>query len=67
MRTCLSTKCRLVTKSKQFGTQNEKKNCTISMCGHYNKLQVHYHTKPHFDALKIDSCGKHARKRKNCL
>ena len=26
-----------------------------------------YHTMPHFDALKIYSCGKHGKKRKNCL
>ena len=26
-----------------------------------------YHTIPHFDALKIYSCGKHCEKRKNCL
>ena len=28
---------------------------------------THYHTKPHFDALKIHSCGKHCEKRRNCL
>ena len=28
---------------------------------------THYHTIPHFDALKINSCGKHCEKRRNCL
>ena len=28
---------------------------------------THYHTMPHFDALKIYSCGKHCEKRRNCL
>ena len=27
---------------------------------------THYHTMPHFDALKIYSCGKHCEKRRNC-
>ena len=35
------------------------------------KLHLHslnnYHTIPHFDALKIYSCGKHCEKRRNCL
>ena len=32
-----------------------------------NCLLTHYHTMPHFDALKIYSCGKHREKRRNCL
>ena len=28
---------------------------------------THYHTIPHFDTLKICSCGKHCEKRRNCL
>ena len=28
---------------------------------------THYHTTPHFDALKIYSFGKHCEKRRNCL
>ena len=28
---------------------------------------THYHTLPHFDALKIYSCGKHFEKGRNCL
>ena len=28
---------------------------------------THYHTMPHFDTLKIYSCGKHCEKRRNCL
>ena len=28
-------------------------------------LLTHYHTIPHFDALKIYSCGKHCKKRSN--
>ena len=28
---------------------------------------THYHTMPHFDTLKIYSCGKHFEKRRNCL
>ena len=27
----------------------------------------HYYTIPHFDPLKIYSCGKHFEKRRNCL
>ena len=27
----------------------------------------HYHTMPHFDALKIHSYGKHCEEKKNCL
>ena len=30
-------------------------------------LLAHYHTLPHFDTLKIYSCGKHCEKRRNCL
>ena len=34
----------------------------------YNKFSLtHHHTMPHFDALKIYSCGKHCKKRRNCL
>ena len=32
-----------------------------------DKEVTHYHTLPHFDALKIYSCGKHWEKRRNCL
>ena len=28
---------------------------------------THYHTVPHFDALKICSCRKHSEKRRKCL
>ena len=28
---------------------------------------THYHIMPHFDALKIYTCGKHCEKRRNCL
>ena len=28
---------------------------------------THYHTRPHFDAVKVYSCGKHCEKRINCL
>ena len=31
------------------------------------KAITHYHTMPHFDALKIYSYGKHCEKRRNCL
>ena len=31
------------------------------------RFLTHYHTIPHFDALKIYSCGKQCEKRKNCL
>ena len=30
-------------------------------------LFTHYHTMPHFDALNIDSCGKHCEKKENLL
>ena len=30
-----------------------------------NEVLTHYHTAPHFDALKICSCGKHCEKRRN--
>ena len=36
----------------------------LGLCG---KGLTHYHTMPHFDALKIYSCGKHCEKRRNCL
>ena len=36
----------------------------VSLCG--NGL-THYHTVPHFNALKIYNCGKHCEKRRNCL
>ena len=32
-----------------------------------NCVLTHYHTIPHFEALKIYSCGKHCEKRRNCL
>ena len=28
---------------------------------------THYHIIPHFEVLKIQSCGKHCEKRRNCL
>ena len=28
---------------------------------------TNYHTMPHFDALKIYSCGKHCEKRRDCF
>ena len=28
---------------------------------------THYHTIPHFDALKVHSCGKHCEERRNCF
>ena len=31
------------------------------------KSLTHYHTIPHFESLKIYSCGKHYEKRKKCL
>ena len=30
-----------------------------------SRVLPHYHTIPHFDALKIYSCGKHCKKRRN--
>ena len=33
----------------------------------FSILFTHYHTMPHFDALKIYSCRKHCDKRTNCL
>ena len=32
----------------------------------YGNGLTHYHTIPHFDALKIYSCGKHCEERRNC-
>ena len=32
-----------------------------------SNVLTHYHTMPHFQALKIHSCGKHCEKRRNCL
>ena len=32
----------------------------------YTVVLTQYHTTPHFDTLKIYSCGKH-EKRRNCL
>ena len=41
----------------------------IILCfrGCYDEILTYYHTMPHFDALKIYSCGKHCKKRRNCL
>ena len=39
-------------------------------CTHKHQSDIaitDYHTMPHFDALMIDSCGKHCEKRRNCL
>ena len=30
---------------------------------HHEDALTHYHTMPHFDALKIYSCGKYCEKR----
>ena len=35
--------------------------------GLFGKWLTHYHTIPHFGAIKIYSCGKHCIKWKNCL
>ena len=32
-----------------------------------NLFLTRYHTMPHFDTLRIYSCGKHWEKRRNCL
>ena len=42
---------------KRLVTQGCQK---VSLCG-----LTHYHTMPHFDTLKIYSCGKHHEKRRN--
>ena len=43
--------------------------CVQNVLGSIKALGVltYYHTMPHFDALKIKSCGKHCEKRRNCL
>ena len=35
------------------------------LCNLY--LKSHYHTIPHFDGVKINICGKHCEKIRNCL
>ena len=35
--------------------------------GFFGRNLTYYHTMPHFDSLKIYSCGKHHEKRRNCL
>ena len=41
---------------------------SFSSTFHFNPRHLtNYHTIPHFDALKMDSCGKHCEKRRNCL
>ena len=39
----------------------------LQKSGLSGKELTHYHTMPHFDALKIYSCGKHREKRRNYL
>ena len=41
-------------------------DCVVNSLQH-DKILTNYHTTPHFDALKIYSCGKHCEKRRNCL
>ena len=35
---------------------------TVSLITYTFDLLSHYHTMPHFDTLKIYSCGKHCKK-----
>ena len=47
--------------SKRLVSQGRQK---VSLCG--NGLTL-YHTMPHFDVLKINSCRKNSENRRNCL
>ena len=54
-------------------TKSEVKSVLIGTTGseerHFSVIHAlsYYHTIPHFDTLKIYSCGKHCEKRRNCL
>ena len=48
-------------------TKRRESPTPVSTCLHMHLYLTHYHTMPHFDALKIYSCGKHCEKRRNCL
>ena len=43
------------------------KYTTFQKYDHQFVILTHYHTMPHFDALKIYSCGKHCEERRNSL
>ena len=50
-------------------TKIHNHNCDLHVFGpDWNMAALtHYHTMLHFDAIKINSCGKHCEKRRNCL
>ena len=48
------------------GLKMKLKHAVISNV-YFVGVLTHYHTMPHFDALKIYSCGKHCEKRRKCL
>ena len=52
-------------RSRTFKQTKERKYVTIEIL--VNTELTHYHTMPHFDALKMYSCGKHCEKRRNCF
>ena len=64
--------CRLLTltiwKSLKFVVWERLKHLYIMyiVVQHVFTALTHYHKMPHFDALKIYSCGKHCEKRRNC-
>ena len=41
---------------------NKKRMLVTSIFTFFYNILAHYHTIPHFDALKIYSCGKHCEK-----
>ena len=52
--------------------EEEKAEEEAEETGNYNKIETnviltHYHTIPHFDALKIYSCRKNCEKTRNSL
>ena len=60
---------------KELSTFFIKYEIVIYILFHFGKVEnlsfgtglTHHQTMPHFDALKIYSCGKHCEKRRNCL
>ena len=42
-------------------------NMAVAINASIEKRLTYHHTMPHFDALKIYSCGKHCKKKRKCL
>ena len=58
-----------VVKSRDYVVQITTQDVNSETISHWRPhfSLSHYHTMPHFDALKIYSCRKHCEKMNNCL